>query len=106
MRDSREAGQLTPLVALLVVLAGVLSLALGRMGGQAVDRARAQTAADAAALGGVVAGQPAARHLAEANGAELVRFERLGADVRVVVRVRSMEARARARPGLSRSGGR
>ena len=101
-----DRGQLTPLVALLVVVAGAVSLGLGRLAGLAVDRARAQTAADAAALAGVTAGEPSARRLAEANGAELVQFGRLGGDVRVVVRLRSAEARARARPGLGRSEGR
>ncbi|HAB57846.1 MAG: hypothetical protein CL433_10390 [Acidimicrobiaceae bacterium] len=37
--------------------------------------ARGRTAADASALAGAAAGEPAARDLAERNGAELLSFE-------------------------------
>jgi hypothetical protein len=98
--DARgDGGQVLPLVALVVVAIGVACLGLGRLGGLAVDAAGAQTAADAAALAGVVAGEGSARALAAANDGELVSFERVGAlgDVRVRVRVGRAIAVARAR---------
>ncbi|HEX2273885.1 MAG TPA: pilus assembly protein TadG-related protein, partial [Acidimicrobiales bacterium] len=83
--DERERGSALPVLVLGVVLAGALALQVGRMGGAAGARARAQTAADAAALAGAADGEPAARGLAEANGAKLVAFEERGRDTRVVV---------------------
>ena len=46
----RERGSVAPLLAVLVVAAGAAALGLGRIGGAAVARAQARTAADAAAL--------------------------------------------------------
>jgi hypothetical protein len=86
-----------PVLALAVVVAGGCALLLGRMGEAAVHRAQARTAADAAALAGAAEGEGAARAVAEANGARLVRFEALGSDTRVTVRVGRAEAVARAR---------
>ena len=60
------------------------------------DRARARTAADAAALAGAAEGEAAARRLAAANGGRLVEFRREGDEV--VVRVRVGVAAAE-RPG-------
>jgi hypothetical protein len=88
---------MTPFVALIVVLIGVLALALGQMGGAAAARADAQTAADAAALAGAVEGRDAAEALATANGARLVSFEQTGNDTRVVVELGPAEATGRAR---------
>ena len=87
---------MTPLVALLVVAVGGLCLALGRLGGEANAAARAQTAADAAALAAAADGEPAARELAAANGANVLRFTVQGDEVEVVVRVGDVEAVARA----------
>jgi len=98
-------GQALPLLALVVLLAGVLALGLGRMAGDAVDRAVAQTAADAAALAGAADGRDAAVSLARANGAELRDFEWAGADVRVRVTVGRMTATARARRFVGREAG-
>ncbi|MEA3077998.1 MAG: hypothetical protein QOF60_2906 [Actinomycetota bacterium] len=88
-----------PLVALVVVAIGVACLGLGRLGGSAADAATAQTAADAAALAGVVAGEGPAGSVAAANDGVLVSFERVGplGDVRVRVRVGRAIAVARAR---------
>jgi hypothetical protein len=96
MRRS-ERGSATPFVVLAMVTAGVLALQVGRLGGAAAARARAQTAADASALAGAADGRDAARALAEANGARLVEYEELGSDTRVVVELGPATARGRAR---------
>lgn len=93
----RERGSVLPLLALIMVLVGVVSLALGRIGGAAAESARARTAADAAALAGAAEGRDAAAALAGANGGRLVTYEQHGSDTRVVVAVGSAEATSRAR---------
>jgi hypothetical protein len=101
-----QRGQVLPLLVLVVALAGVLVVVLGRLGQAAVDRAHARTAADAAALAGAAAGESAARDLAQANGATLLWFRAEGRDVEVAVRFRRAEAVARARregPGTARA---
>lgn len=80
----------------IVVMAGLL-MGLARLGEQIIDDARAQTAADAAALAGAAADDTAARQTAQKNGAELISIRREGTDVQVVVRVGSATAVARAR---------
>ncbi len=100
--SSREHGQAVPLLAAFVVVAGLAALALGIAGRRTIDAARARTAADAAALAGVVDGDAGARRLAAANGAVLVSFTRVGADV--VVRVVVGAATATARATLSLDG--
>lgn len=100
--ESRERGSALPVLVLGVVLAGGLALQVGRLGGAAGSRARAQTAADAAALAGAADGEPAARALAEANEARLIGFEERGLDTRVVVELGAARATGRAR----RQGGR
>ncbi|MEO7836175.1 MAG: hypothetical protein ABIS21_00870, partial [Acidimicrobiales bacterium] len=92
-----ERGQVLPLMALLVVAAGVVCLVLGRLGGAAVARAQAVTAADAAALAGSASGREAARQSATANGALLVNYEEFGFDSRVEVELGGARASARAR---------
>jgi hypothetical protein len=94
--SAREAGQVLPLVALLVVLAAVTILLLGRLGAVAGEAAQARLAADAAALAGAVEGEAGARALAAANGGELVRFEVTTAGVVVEVRVGGSRATAAA----------
>lgn len=95
--STTERGQVLPLVALVVVLGGVCTVLLGRIGAAAVDRARARTAADAAALAGAAEGVGAARSIAAANGGEVVSYATAGADVVVRVRVGDATAPARAR---------
>ena len=94
-----ERGQVLPLVAVVVMVAGLACVAIGRLGQAAVSRAQAVTAADAAALAGVAAGAPAARAAAASNGARLVGFEQKGPDARAEVRVDDAGATARARRG-------
>lgn len=96
-----ERGQVLPLLAVVVMVAGLACVAIGRLGSAAVSRAQAATAADAAALAGASDGPAAARAAADANGGRMVRFERLGADARVEVQLDRARATARAR----RSGG-
>lgn len=92
-----ERGQVLPLVALMVVGVGLACLVLGRLGGAAVARAQAVTAADAAALAGAAGGRSAARATASANGARMTEFEELGLDTRIEVELGGARASARAR---------
>lgn len=99
MQRRSQCGQVLPLVALVLVLGAGACLVVARLGAIALSRARAVAAADTAALAGAVHGEPAARRVAEANGASLERFERVGrSDVRVQVAVGPARGRARARP--------
>jgi hypothetical protein len=81
----------------MVALCGVALLALVPVASVLDDRARARTAADAAALAGVADGERAARQVAGANGADLLEIDRSGDEVVVQVRVGEVEAYARAR---------
>ena len=99
-----EAGQTLPLVALMIVVAGGAMLLLGSLGGAAVSRAQAQTAADAAALAGVLDGPAEASSVAAANGGRLVQFEERGGQAFVRVEVGRATATARARRGSAGSG--
>ena len=93
----RERGQVLPLIALVLVVAGAAMLWLGKIGGAAVSRAQAQTAADMAALAGAVGGRDEAVALATANGARLVAFEQRGDQAWVKVELGRAVASARAR---------
>jgi outer membrane lipoprotein SlyB len=86
-----------PLAAALVGLTVAALLALVPLANALGERARARTAADAAALAGVVEGEGAAKALALANGGELRSFTRSGDEVVVRVVVGDAEASARAR---------
>lgn len=94
----QERGSTTPLLAVIAVAVGGLCVGLGRLGADADAAARAQTAADAAALAGAADGLDAARRLAAANDAEVVELTASadGDEVQVIVRVRGVEAQARA----------
>ena len=104
--DRRERGQVLPLMAVVMVVAGGLCLVVGRLGGRAVGEAQAATAADAAALAGAAAGPQAASRWAVANGATVLDYESDGADTRVRVTLDGgAEASARARRRGSPVGG-
>ena len=92
-----ERGSILPLVALVILATGGLVVGLGRLGADAVARARASAAADAAALAGAADGPEAADLLARSNGGRLVDYSVDGTDVEVTVRVGRAEAVARAR---------
>jgi hypothetical protein len=76
----------------VVVLWALVPLAKG-----ADERARAGTAADAAALAGAADGEDAARDVAAANGARLVEWRAEGPMVWVVVELGHARAQAKAR---------
>jgi hypothetical protein len=97
MRMREAHGQAVVAVAIALVVLVVGLLVVGRVGRTVVDRARARTAADAAALAGVGHGVAAARQLADRNGARLVAFDDAGDEVEVTVQVGSVRASARAR---------
>lgn len=100
-----ESGQVLPLIVLLIALIGMLSMYLARVGEAATSRARAQTAADAAALAGAAQGESAARDEAAANGGRLVSYREIDGDVRVKVQVREAHAEARAQGSFTGGGG-
>jgi D-alanyl-D-alanine carboxypeptidase len=94
-----------PLAAAMVALCCMALLALVPVAGALDDRARARTAADAAALAGAADGELAARQVAKANGADLLAIEGAGGGVVVHVRVGDVEAYARARATRRPGGG-
>lgn len=77
-------------------LTGATTLALMPVLGDLLERQRARTAADAAALAGVTDGRSGAADLARVNGGVLVGWSESGDEVRVVVRVGDRTATARA----------
>src|SRR3954447_7781961 len=94
---ARDDGQLTPLYAVIILVAGGAMLLLVHLGTLAIHRAHARTAADAAALAGAAEGRDAAVRVAEANGAVLESYNAHGDDVEVRVRVDATHASAWAR---------
>jgi len=90
-----------PLAAAIIVVAAVLTIAFGSMAGDVLDAARAQTAADAAALASIEGGRAAAGDLAARHGATVVSWSRRGAVVEVAVQVGEAVAVARATGGPS-----
>ena len=96
-RDKRnERGAVTVVVGAAIVIVTYLVLQETKLSVAAADRARAQTAADAAALGGVVDGEEAAADLALSNGATLLTFVDDGDQVQVQVGFNGAVATARA----------
>jgi outer membrane lipoprotein SlyB len=92
----RDGGQVTPLVAVLVLAAALAVVVLGQLGGRAVERAQARTAADAAALAGAADGHEAATAVARRNQAQLIAWNDDGTFVEVEVIVGDARAHARA----------
>lgn len=95
-RACADIGQAAPLLALVMIVAAVGMLLIGRVATTAGERARARNAADAAALAGASGTEADARSLAEVNGGVLVRFVRVERVVEVTVRVGGSHASARA----------
>ena len=97
--SGRDRGQAAVLVLVIATVLFVsMAAALVDVGGRVIDRTRAQTAADAAALGAIIGGRDAAETLARRHGATLLSFER-GPDawrVTVVVRLGTATADAAA----------
>lgn len=95
-----EAGQALPLTLMLALMVLVAAGAvLGMVHNVLADQARAQTAADAAALAAAASDGRAARLAAEANGARLLRLTHPDGDAEVTVKFGNSEAKARARLG-------
>jgi hypothetical protein len=99
----RDRGSAIVLVTAALLLAAVSGLMLGRMTEVMIDRAQATTAADAAALAGVLAGREAAVEAAERNGAALVDFSTDGRIARVIVEVGRARATATAERAIGAS---
>ena len=104
--NRRERGAATVLVIGVVAVGLALTAGAGRLGGALVAKARADTAADAAALAaadmialgrGVDAAERAARETAAANDGRLLRCDCSGPVVEVAVAVDA--------PGLAGLGG-
>ncbi|MBV8982579.1 MAG: hypothetical protein JO086_16900 [Acidimicrobiia bacterium] len=91
-----ERGSAVPLLVLVVLAAGGAIVLLGRIGGAAVDRASARTAADAAALAGAAEGRAAASSVATANGGRIESYREVGSETEVRVDVAKATAVARA----------
>lgn len=94
MRDRGSMLLFTMLVG--VALTAAVTLALQPVLVALIDRARAEHAADAAALAGVTGGESASSELASANDATLVAWSRSGLEVTVTVQVGDQQATARA----------
>jgi hypothetical protein len=97
VRRFDERGSAVPLIAVLVLVAGGAIVLLGRIGGAAVDRASARTAADAAALAGAAEGREVARSVAAADDGRIESYRDVGLETEVRVRVGQATAMARAR---------
>jgi len=98
MRCQQDRGQSAVLVLVVALLLGVALLtALVDFGGVTQDRARAQTAADAAALASLDGGAAAAHDLAARHGATVVTWSRGPGDDEVTVLVRLGQSTATAR---------
>jgi hypothetical protein len=93
----RDRGSMLIFVMLVgVAFTAAVTLALLPVLTALIDHARAQNAADAAALAGVTGGAAASSAIAAANDATVVAWSRSGYDVTVTVRVGEQQATARA----------
>ena len=99
-RVRTERGASLPLVAMVLAVVLMMTSVVIGLSVRVIDRTRAQSAADAAALAGVVEGESGARRLAAANGGELVVFAADGNTVRVLVVVDGWRAEAVAERSL------
>jgi hypothetical protein len=94
-----DRGQAVMLLLAVVVMAALGVVGVGLFSTRIVDRGRAQTAADAAALAGTTGGRGAAVRLASNNGAVVVSYSEDAEVVTVVVEVDGERATARATDG-------
>ena len=84
---------------MVVVMAALAVVGTAQFSERVIDRGRAQTAADAAALAATAGGRSAAARLATANGARLVGYVEAGEFITVTVDVGGEQAVARATDG-------
>lgn len=96
----RDRGQVVPILAVVLVLAGLVGAGVAGLAAADARWARAQAAADAVALAGAADGRPAAEELAAANQARVVRYRVMALDVEVTVTREGVTATARARWGV------
>jgi hypothetical protein len=94
-----DRGQAVLLVLVPLAVAGLLSVGVLRLGAVLVDAAKAQTAADAAALAATLGGEPAAALAALRNGGELRSLRFVDGQVLVTVTVHGITRAARAAGG-------
>jgi hypothetical protein len=103
MGATDDRGQVVPFGAMVLGIGVAVAMALAGLAHDAVDAVRARTAADGAALAGVVGGEPAARRVAAVNGGVLVTWAQrpsgTGTTVTVTVRVDEASATAAATGG-------
>lgn len=96
----RDRGSMLVLVMFVgVALTSAVTLALVPVLEDLVDRQRARSAADAAALAGVIGGRSVASEIAGRNDAVLVSWTEHGDEVLVTVQVGDHVASARATDG-------
>jgi hypothetical protein len=99
--EDRSSGQAVVLAAVVLATVAVLVLtAVARFGTHTVERSRARTAADAAALAGLAGGRPGAARVAAAHGAMITAWSVDGDEVLVEVRLGDAVADARATDGV------
>ena len=91
-----DDGQALPLVVVMLFFGVLLLVLVARFAPVVDDAARVRTAADAAALAGAADGRAAAVSVAAENGGRLLRFDRRGPRVTVIVEVGMVRARASA----------
>ena len=94
-----DRGQAVALLLAVVAMASLSVVTVGSFGVRLIDRGRAQTAADAAALAATFGGRAAAQRLAAHNGARLVQYDQVGDTFIVVVDVDGQHATAKATDG-------
>lgn len=92
-----DRGQALPVVAIAIVLAALLTLALGQLGAASVRQGRAQAVADVTALAAASSGSDAGRSVATANGATVRSITTDAEEVRVIVAIDGVEAGAAAK---------
>jgi len=95
VRDRGQAAVVLVVVASVIFVASTTAMSV--LGGRVVERTRAQTAADAAALASLDSGRPGAEASAARHGAHVVTWARGPGDGEVTVEVRLGDARATAR---------
>jgi hypothetical protein len=97
--NEEDRGQAVVLLVTVVAIAALVVVGVGEFSARVIDRGRAQTAADAAALAATSGGRAAAARLAADNGARLIGYAEAGDTVTVVVDVDGRQATARATDG-------
>lgn len=96
LRLGHDRGQVLPFAALFVLAVAGSVVLLTQLSIVSADRARARTAADAAALAAADGGPAAAERVARANGGHIEAYQEDGCGAQVTVRVGRARASSRA----------